>query len=111
MSAGGRVLLVAPVLPDSYELLRSLINFLSDDGYLVPCRGTSQYRWHSESRADERAASAACLSCPAVLVCNAYATEADEWGVWGGRTRKQRLEGKYPPMLLQLMQMRSPIAV
>lgn len=106
MSNGSRVLLTYPEMPISYTLLTELVEYLNNDGIMVPCQVPSRIDWYADGRRNERAAAAACMTCPAVLLCDAYATEADEWGVWGARTRKQRREGVYPQVLLAMMRIR-----
>lgn len=110
MTGRRRVHGVLQTLPASYRLLTDMVDGLEADGYQVPCRrrvnhelrnGVRRIDWSGEGKA-EAAAVAACLTCPVVLLCDAYATEAGEHGVWGARTEKQRREGVYPPNMAAL---------
>lgn len=40
---------------------------------------------------DVQAAIALCRRCPLVHACRQYATDHDEWGIWGATTTEQRL--------------------
>jgi hypothetical protein len=42
----------------------------------------------SEQR--EQDATVVCIGCPYIQECLQFALENDEWGVWGGTTRKER---------------------
>ncbi|TDP78441.1 transcription factor WhiB [Brachybacterium sp. AG952] len=58
---------------------------------VVPCAGAGRPLWHSESETEQGAAARACLECPVMVLCDAYASTADERsGVWGGWTEKER---------------------
>jgi len=58
----------------------------------TPCAGPNRDEWTGTDRAQIRAAEA-CLECPAMVACAAYAEVADEdTGVWGGLTPRQRAE-------------------
>lgn len=57
---------------------------------VVPCAGPASGHWHGEDM-QQRLAAVACLDCPLMLACDAYAVAAGErWGVWGGKTEKER---------------------
>lgn len=43
-----------------------------------------------ETKKDIRAAKAFCASCPALTICLAYALGNEEYGVWGGKTARER---------------------
>lgn len=58
---------------------------------VVPCAGYGWRLWHSEDDEEQAAAARACLDCPVMVLCDAYASTAGErWGVWGGVTEKDR---------------------
>lgn len=60
----------------------------------APCTVVDRDRdeWHG-SRPQQVRAAAACLDCPAMVACAAYAAAADELeGVWGGITQHERAE-------------------
>ena len=98
-------------MPPSYALLVQMSDMLEDNGTPTPCRAAQgpsrpyrRARWDGDGTpAAERAAQTACVSCPLILLCDAYATSADEWGVWGGRTRLQRQSGEYPMTMMSLL--------
>ncbi|MGO2537228.1 MAG: WhiB family transcriptional regulator [Brachybacterium tyrofermentans] len=56
----------------------------------VPCAGPEAAFWYGEA-AEQHVAADACLDCPLMVACDAYATAAGEWwGVWGGLTQRER---------------------
>lgn len=69
----------------------------------TPCAGPNRDDWIGGVTQQKRAAEA-CLDCPVMTACGAYAATAGEpHGVWGGRTatervpRKPRKSGKRKP--------------
>lgn len=46
------------------------------------------------ARAQEVVMTQFCNGCPYKIECLQFALENDEWGVWGGTTREQRLQMK-----------------
>lgn len=58
----------------------------------TPCAGADRNDWYGSRKQQQRAATA-CLDCPILTACKAYALTADEPdGVWGGTTQHQRAE-------------------
>lgn len=56
----------------------------------TPCAGPGRDRWLGTEQ-EQRAAADACMDCPVLRPCDAYATAADERaGVWGGFTARER---------------------
>lgn len=75
----------AHALP-AWEQLHRLI--LADGP--TPCAGAGRDRWLGTDR-QQRTAAAACMSCPVLDACAAYADAAGEtFGVWGGYTARER---------------------
>lgn len=72
----------------------ALHEMLTASEITAPCTVADRDRdeWHG-SRAQQVRAAAACLDCPAMIACAAYAATADELeGVWGGITQHERAE-------------------
>jgi hypothetical protein len=63
--------------------------FLDQATTRLPCRDQPDL-FHSKSAADRARAIQICASCPLRVECAAYATAANEPGVWGGFTRASR---------------------
>lgn len=69
---------------------------LDESGVPAPCQGTDPDRWAGRDAmgapsSHDRAASDACLDCPAMIACAAYALAAGErHGVWGGMSASER---------------------
>ena len=56
---------------------------------VVPCQGQTDLMFDVDREAD---AKKVCGFCPYVVECLEKAIlEEEEWGVWGGKTRKERL--------------------
>lgn len=56
----------------------------------TPCAGPGRDRWLGTEQ-EQRAAADACMDCPALRACAAYADAAGEQhGVWGGYTARER---------------------
>lgn len=71
-----------------FRLMRILVD-LQDAGERVPCQQQPD-RWWSDEPAEQHAAIAACMPCPALKPCGVYAQLAHEPGVWGGSHRRER---------------------
>lgn len=70
---------------------RTLGAALDDATAPIPCRGTRSEEWHGTSARELDFATRACLDCPAMQACGAYAIAGGEdTGVWGGLTPKER---------------------
>ena len=56
------------------------------------CMGADPELFFSDNIADINQAREICISCPLMAKCLDYATFAEEFGVWGGATAKERKE-------------------
>lgn len=70
-------------------------------GLETPCRTSDPDVWFSEGNQSERWAQNLCSGCPILHPCGEDALQGDEFGVWGGMTRRrrrhiQRLRGFVP---------------
>lgn len=57
------------------------------------CRGLSPAVFYSEDPHREAMAKAICARCPAIGDCR-RAGEAEDWGIWGGRSAEERHQGR-----------------
>lgn len=63
---------------------------LNNAGATAPCQGTAPDYWQGDAE-DQAYAARACLDCPAMTACAAYALTAGEpAGTWGGLTSTDR---------------------
>lgn len=70
---------------------QALCEALESSPVPIPCQGTRSREWLDTSRAATTYAATACLDCPAMQACAAYAlTAREESGVWGGMTEADR---------------------
>lgn len=66
-----------------HERLLTRVEAHRDD---VPCLGPDAGRWLSDDKHDQAAAATACLACPILVPCRAYAVRNGEDGaVYGGQ--------------------------
>lgn len=82
------------VSEEALPLWGRLVSAAASTREAVPCAGHGAPFWHGDDE-EQEAAARACLECPLMSLCDDYAAAADErWGVWGGRTeRERRTEG------------------
>lgn len=74
---------------------RTLSTALDNSSAPIPCQGTRSADWQSSAPRLVDFATRACLDCPAMQACGAYAIAAGEVsGVWGGLTPAERKERK-----------------
>lgn len=72
-----------------YEVLMASIARAKSDGLIVPCTsGPDPDLWYDEMFEDE--AKSLCSMCPVMVECGRHAMVADELGVWGAMTQKER---------------------
>lgn len=58
------------------------------------CRDRAdRWRWHADTLFDDVSVPlAVCAACPVRAECATAAIDGDEWGIWGGLLREQRVE-------------------
>jgi len=59
-------------------------------GCNLPCSGADTELFYSESSTDIAAAKSFCSTCPLKAQCAAWALQYEEFGIFGGLTRKER---------------------
>jgi WhiB family redox-sensing transcriptional regulator len=57
------------------------------------CRDIDTNLFFPDVGGNGKEAIAICKTCPVIVQCLDYAMTHDEYGVWGGKTRNQRLHG------------------
>lgn len=60
------------------------------------CNGVTDINFQGEDKDDCAEAKRFCIGCPVISLCKTYAIAHNEYGVWGGISRQQRLKyGEY----------------
>lgn len=78
-----------PVPGRLYEVLMHRIREAHAEGRVVPCtQGPDPDLWYEEMF--ETHAKALCTQCPVVVECGRHALVADELGVWGAMSQRER---------------------
>lgn len=60
-------------------------------GQATPCRDGDPEEWFSIDNQTNQRAQDLCSGCPVLHPCRQYALHRNEFGVWGGTTRRHRL--------------------
>lgn len=60
----------------------------------TPCRNGDPEEWFAEDNQTNQWAQELCSGCPVLHACRDWALRRDEFGVWGGWTRRHRLHAQ-----------------